>query len=533
MPTPIRSTHRFRWLLAAGYCLFLASGCWWMSSPSSPSASSSESAESEKQSDSLPVSNRKREIVSDWPVPKLAILFTGEQQGYLEPCGCSETQSGGISRRADLFRQLREDKHWNVIGLDLGDTMKRSRKQDQIKFGVLHSAMSQMGYRAMGLGPSDLKLEVDFLFSTVPDSINPETPLPYVSSNVVFYGEPDIGSPARFRIVEENGLKVGITSFLGEKYAGNIFPEGNNSANALLKVEPAVSSLQPVIKHLQAEKCDLIVLLAQATKPETESVLKSVPGIDVCLTGGGPEDPAGTTLKIGETLVLEAGRKGKYAGVLGYYPQDPQQKFRFELIDLDKDRFRRTPEMEAQMAFYQDLLKQQQIIETEPAVPHSSGKQFVGSAQCGECHTKAYAHWKTTKHAHATETLVSGTDKYKETEWINRIHDPECLACHVVGWDPQEVFRYESGFTTLEKSLPLAGQGCENCHGPGSKHTQLELAFRENRQNTPEIQAERASMKIDLVHAERNVCRKCHDAENSPNFDFAKYWQKVVHHGKD
>ncbi len=109
---------------------------------------------------------------------------------------------------------------------------------------------------------------------------------------------------------------------------------------------------------------------------------------------------------------------------------------------------------------------------------------------------------------------MNGGGHYPEAEWINRVHDPECLACHTVGWNPQEVFRYHSGFISLEKTPQLTGQGCENCHGPGSNHTQLELTFRENRQNTPEIQTARNTMKVDLVRAEKEVCRKCHDAEN-------------------
>ncbi|MCA8982171.1 MAG: hypothetical protein KDA76_00295 [Planctomycetaceae bacterium] len=477
--------------------------------------------------------SRSREIVAGWPVPKVALLLTGEQQGYLEPCGCSETQSGGISRRADLFRQLREDKQWPVVGLDLGDTMKRSRQQDKIKFGVLLSALADMGYQGMTLGPSDLKLEVDYLFSTIPNSVDPSVPVPFLSANVVFYETPDIGTPARYRVIEVNGLKIGVTGILGARHANDIFPQGDNTANALLRIDDPVASLKPVVQELRSAGCDLLLLLSQAPRPETESILKSVPEFDLCLTGGGPEDPSGLTANIGKTLVLEAGRKGKYAGVLAYYPDDPTMKFRYELIDLDKARFQRTPAMEQHMQFYQDMLREQQIIQSEPAVPHASGLTFTGSEQCGVCHTKAFAQWKASRHSHATETLVKGHEKYTETEWINRVHDPECVSCHATGWNSQDAFRYESGFVSLENTPGLTGQGCENCHGPGSRHAELEQVFRETRENNAELQASRASMKLDLARAEREVCRKCHDFENSPKFDFAKYWAKIVHRGKD
>ncbi|MCG6154696.1 multiheme c-type cytochrome [Rubinisphaera margarita] len=468
-------------------------------------------------------------IVEGWSKPELAIIFTGEAHGYMEPCGCSETQSGGISRRADLFRQLREDKGWNVIGLDLGDFVKRTRRQDQIKFGVMHTALADMGYDAMTLGPSDLKLQVDYLFSTVSNSTDPETELPYISANVVFYDTPDIGSPARSRVIDVDGTKVGVTGVIGEKFAEKV---SAGSDNSLLRIDDPVASLKPVVEDLKAQGCELLVLLSQSSRTETSRILEQVPDFDLCLRGGGPEDPNGVPQEVGKTTVIEAGRKGKYAGVLGYFPGQ-EKKFRYELVDLDKERFRRTPAMENHMAFYQDLLKEQQIVQSEPAVPHPDGHKFVGSEKCGTCHTKAFAKWKESRHSHATETLISGHERYAEVPWINRVHDPECLACHSVGWNPQEVFRYESGFVSMDQSPHLAGQGCENCHGPGSHHTTLEETFKETGQNNPDLASAREAMKIDLVTAEKKLCVKCHDFENSPKFNFQTYWPKVQHRGKD
>ena len=50
-------------------------------------------------------------IFVDWPKPKLALVITGNQEGYLEPCGCAglDRMKGGMSRRYSLFRQLREE----------------------------------------------------------------------------------------------------------------------------------------------------------------------------------------------------------------------------------------------------------------------------------------------------------------------------------------------------------------------------------------------------------------------------------------
>ncbi len=43
--------------------------------------------------------------------------------------------------------------------------------------------------------------------------------------------------------------------------------------------------------------------------------------------------------------------------------------------------------------------------------------------------------------------------------------------------------------------------------------------------------------KLITVKAEQanknGLCERCHDAENSRNFDFAKYWDKIEHNGLD
>ena len=48
-------------------------------------------------------------IIADWAAsPRPAILLiSGEQDGYLDPCGCTEGQLGGLGRRYDLLEKLR------------------------------------------------------------------------------------------------------------------------------------------------------------------------------------------------------------------------------------------------------------------------------------------------------------------------------------------------------------------------------------------------------------------------------------------
>lgn len=60
----------------------------------------------------------------DWPKdvkPELVVLLTGEQHGYMQPCGCTSPQYGGLERRYNFMQQLMKDRRWPVAALDVGD----------------------------------------------------------------------------------------------------------------------------------------------------------------------------------------------------------------------------------------------------------------------------------------------------------------------------------------------------------------------------------------------------------------------------
>ena len=64
-------------------------------------------------------------LFDDWPKPSLALVLTGSQDGYMEPCGCSgeEHKKGGLSRR-DRFVQSLVEKQWPVVAMDVGSVVK-------------------------------------------------------------------------------------------------------------------------------------------------------------------------------------------------------------------------------------------------------------------------------------------------------------------------------------------------------------------------------------------------------------------------
>jgi hypothetical protein len=433
-----------------------------------------------------------------------------------------------------LVRQL-EERGWSVAGFDLGGTLKNNRRQGQIKFETLLAALKDMHYAALALGPEELRFGPDYLLAqNFAAADDPAQNLELLAANVVFYGDPQLGTPVRSKLLTVNGVNIGVVAVLGESLKDLLLINDD----AVIRVDPPQQVLPQVIAELEAQQPDLIVLLSHAPLEESRKFAESNPQIDLVLSAGGPEDPDDKPLEAGNAMLVQVGKKGKYVGVVAFYP-DQTPQLRYELVNLDNRRFKEAPAMREYMRQYQTALHDELLAEREPPIDHPTGWTFVGVEKCGECHKKAYAKWQDPGdrdyfHAHAYESLKHGR-KGQEKDWITRIHDPECLACHVTGWDPEGFLRYDSGFESEEKSPHLIAQQCENCHGPGSEHVRLEELFKSDRKQVQksEYEAARKAMKRSIETAETQVCAQCHDLDNSPHFKFKEYWEKIKHPWRD
>jgi hypothetical protein len=477
-------------------------------------------------------------LLKGWTKPAVALVFSGEQHGYMEPCGCSVTQSGGLSRRADFMRQLGE-KNWPFVAFDLGGLVRKDNQQNKFKFQVMLSALKDLEYKAIGLGPDELgleRLEPGFLMQQGLQAAPEQNGPAFVNANLDFtlFKDPGLRTASPTKIVTVNGHRIGVTSIFGKSLTAALF---GVAGDPQIKVADPAQSLPAAIAELKRQKAEILILLSHAEKKESVELARKFPDFQLVVTARGPEDGEDTPEMINKTMLVIVGQKGKHVGVVGYYPDDAQRQFRFELVDLDKERFKDTPKMLDRMREYQHMLESNYdaVLKDFARPPHPNGDQFAGVDSCKDCHKKAYAKWTDSKHAHAYETLITGREGTKNP--ISRIHDPECINCHTTGWDPQGVFPYVSGFYSAERTPKLKEQQCENCHGPAAKHVELELAWKQNPKSVKKADLDaargRAALKVAEIEKMKTLCYKCHDLDNDPNFNFAEYWPEIEHPGKD
>jgi len=117
---------------------------------------------------------------------------------------------------------------------------------------------------------------------------------------------------------------------------------------------------------------------------------------------------------------------------------------------------------------------------------------YSGNEVCGVCHESQHQTWQLTQHATAYDTLV------RHAEETN----PECVGCHVVG------FEEPGGFLLSGPDPALENVGCESCHGRGGPHL---------------------SPGFVTAGDYREVCVTCHDKKHSLGFEYASFLPEVSH----
>lgn len=457
-----------------------------------------------------------------WPRPDVTLFITGQQHGYIEPCGCTglENQKGGVARRATFANQLRE-QGWDVVPIDAGNLIRRFGRQAEIKLHRSLEALRKMGYVAVGFGPDDVRISVGDLIQEAAAE-KPEDMI-YASANVVLV---DPSLMPSYQIVQRAGMTIAVTSILDPAALDSAISDD-------IMIEAPVESATKVIAEISEKQVDYTVLTYYGEPAAAEELVQKVPGFDLVVVAGGYGEPTyqPATVETTSTKMILTGDKGMYVGLVGLY-KDTQNEdsMKYARVPLT-DQFEDSPEMRQLMAEYQFQLRDLGLsnLGIKP-IPHRSGREFVGSAACGACHTEAYAVWENSPHFNATESLVHPGERGD----VPRHFDPECISCHVTGWNPQNYYPYTSGYLSLEASAHLHGNGCENCHGPGSAHAAAENGEVDV---TDQVRDElRKAMQLPLSEA-REKCMECHDLDNSPDFHedgaFEEYWAEVEHYGVD
>jgi hypothetical protein len=491
----------------------------------------------------------KKRLFVDWPKPDLVLLLSGQQHGYLLPCGCSSPQVGGLERRYNFVQWLKKDKGWPVLGVDVGDVPQRRGPRDLpnvqglIKYAYSMRALKQIGYKAVTVGEYEGAMPLSApLAEYALSELVPRVLVANLKDRDDLY--PEQQEDCIVEHVKEAKLNIGIVGVVGPSVAAKIkdpraeFPDGS-----VAKVLPVILKKMDAGKVKPAEaKPDLRVLLYQGTPKEAAACAKAFPSqfqVILCLCEA--DEPPGKAEKEGETLIICVGHKGKYVGAVGINrtgKDKPKFELRYQLVSMGEEF--KTPEGKEKdqpilklLEAYTRELKEgvngkpylamygQSKHPSQVGLDADKMPTYVGSERCKNCHRHAYDIWKKSEHSHAYDALVAGARPDSAKNPSLRQYDPECIVCHTVG------FGYVSGFKNETDSPKLKHVGCESCHGPASLHVKNEnnVAAREAL-NAWKVKGKEdaEAKKARMMRIEIQLCIKCHDQENDVHWKFDKWF---------
>lgn len=228
------------------------------------------------------------------------------------------------------------------------------------------------------------------------------------------------------------------------------------------------------------------IVMLDGTKSEAEQLAKAHPQIRL-IQYNSIGRPSTASQQFGTTLLVTTGEKGKYIVRMEYEAGKFQN---YRVVSLTPD----IKDDPVAAVIYKGYLKRVVSEKLLEKIPRSSTPAYAGSWSCVSCHTTATKVWKNSHHRWALNTL----------EKVGHDRDPDCVSCHVVG------LQSTRGFKDRVTTPALAGVGCESCHGPAATHVRNPAQFK-------------------LKKLDSKACLGCHNPENSPNFNFNLYWQKIKH----
>jgi hypothetical protein len=447
------------------------------------------------------------------PLRTFVIALTGEVRGEVEPCGCPTTPYGGFARRARYLEELRSDGVPTFV-VDAGEMLVKGLRAEadgprRARAASVLELARATGMDAWAASPVDL----------LPGGVALLRGTGALSANWRDVAGAET-LPAS-RVVERGGVRVGFVG-ISAPSADTTDVDAAEAVRAAMALEPA----------------DAWIVLSNAPAPLAEAVAERVPGVAAVLsTRGAQHDPPRV---VGGVPLVETPDRGRYLTVLHVATAtDAGAAWQIEdagpwrALAEARQRARAQPNDAARAAARSRVTELTAEVETATAGravvyvqdrplgsdldgpsavdaalegfrdrtgaaararaaerPERSG--YGSAAWCARCHEDRMAAWAYDPHAKAWDALVTrqATD------------DAECVQCHSTGYGQP------GGFAELTASnlRTFKAVQCEACHGPLAAH--------------PDGKVEPGAVGPD-------ACVGCHDAANSPQFDYVSYVKRT------
>ncbi|MDH5544702.1 MAG: multiheme c-type cytochrome [Gammaproteobacteria bacterium] len=405
----------------------------------------------------------------------ITLIYSGNLDGELEPCGCSEGgDKGGIKRRVKKVDELRKEQP-DLILFSSGGLLVSEMPQDKLKSQFILSGLEELNYDAIGVQWQDLAYGLPFL---------KETFNTFIASNW-----------------ENESLQKSVAVERGKQIVEifNWIDPNSEKSKGMMGDNPVSHDTTDIAQQLKQAKAKKHITILSTTLPlDSAEKLFPLDNIDILVIEAAYEI-INEPIKKGNTLVLQPGSRGMRLGKLDLQinEQGNIENYIHKVIALPVD-VGDAPRMEAWYKAYNDKVREEYEARVAARKAMTTGQSpYAGEKVCESCHAKEHEKWFESPHAEAFFKLMD----------VGKSFDPNCIGCHTVG------FEKEGGYLDYMLTKDLANVQCENCHGAAKAHADSGGAKPvANKGWKPE-----------------QMCQQCHIQKHSPDFKFDTYWPRIKH----
>jgi hypothetical protein len=403
--------------------------------------------------------------------PDLVLLITANRQGKLEVCGCPGKRAEDLAKVATLIQDLTNEMQRKGAAVGIVEGGDFTGGPDVVPY--ILKAYKVVGYQCIVLSPRDeKKLSV---IRTSADGM--EVLVPANSENLQTFRV----SGKTFSITLVN---LGEPPVKDEGYWQRLLPrlqalkQPNNllaavafiDRNSAMELAPR---LRGTVNILLID--DALPLTTGEFSPGMTKASKEVSGV---------------------LLVALPQSRATVLSLMVWANSQNRDSYRVEGQWVYATGRNDNPQVKRIVDEYYEKRQKELEREMNELMKIASQRAYLPPEFCGECHQAQYEQWLNTDHARAVETLAN-----------QKRMDKSCLTCHSLE------FRMRGVVTEVKKR----GVECVDCHA--------ELQDPATAKMHGQRPGERPTTRI----VNDTICVRCHDKQNSPNFNLQTYLPKVTH----
>jgi hypothetical protein len=415
----------------------------------------------------------------------ISLIFSGNINGEIKPCGCRKFPLGGFEQAAGLI--LSEKTNNPVIYVDAGDTFFPSpvipetvKKSVGLQAETVATGLQILGIRYIVPGEQDFAFGIDYLNKLILKSqakllalnLKHESAKPYV----------------RIKMHDSYLYLLGVVSpeLIGQKAS---------------VTDPEIA-LENFFSDININKSDRVVLISHLGMDYDQGIAKKFPRIN-WIIGSHSQSFTQTPFEIGNTKIVQVLSRNHYLGKISLSFSKDQTKDKFEMLETreeTKSLIQNNP-MTALLARHETELNLIQKSEVTSIVNINEKPNSYTS--CVTCHQKQTEFWQSTAHAPAMLTLIKSKAEYNQA----------CIGCHTLGKVVNESDWIESRDTNTKLSDYINA----------FKNLTPKKSIREMSGSDRKL----VMKKISGLHKKFNIkndftgvqCLHCHDKSNLHPFD--------------